>query len=394
LGRGKFFEHLHWERKIFGYSPRGVVHSNIFLGEKRVFGYSHLGSRIFKYLPRGEGIRYYNSIQLYYLRGDRQSSIILGMNNNLIRKFLIIMIMFLLFLFSGIVIADARPKIGLALGSGGAKGYAHIGVLKILEKEDIKIDFIAGTSVGSLIGALYAVGFNANEIEEILLKQDFREYITFESLSFEFKENKEKKILGFSVNIPKLIANPLLPRGLISTVGIRDEFDKISNWAHFEYGMEIPFKAVATDLITGDKLIMDKGKISNAVAASISIPGIFSPFEFEDKILVDGGLKDPVPVDVVREMGADIVIAVNLQNIKEDREDPYNIISIADRSIEIMIEDLTKISLTDADIVIEPSYTGKISFLMKEKTRLEVIEVGEDEAIKKIPEIKKAIAVF
>jgi len=281
------------------------------------------------------------------------------------------MIMFLLFLFSGIVIADARPKIGLALGSGGAKGYAHIGVLKILEKEDIKIDFIAGTSVGSLIGALYAVGFNANEIEEILLKQDFREYITFESLSFEFKENKEKKILGFSVNIPKLIANPLLPRGLISTVGIRDEFDKISNWAHFEYGMEIPFKAVATDLITGDKLIMDKGKISNAVAASISIP-----------------------VDVVREMGADIVIAVNLQNIKEDREDPYNIISIADRSIEIMIEDLTKISLTDADIVIEPSYTGKISFLMKEKTRLEVIEVGEEEAIKKMPEIKKAIADF
>jgi NTE family protein len=312
--------------------------------------------------------------------------------NSYINKFIIIVIC--ISLFSGIALAEHKPKIGLALGSGGAKGFAHIGVLKILEKEDIEIDFIAGTSVGSLIGALYAVGFDANEIERILLEEDFTDYITFNSISFELQQTKDRNILGFSVNLPKLIASPRLPRGLISTVSIRDEFDKISNWAHFEYGLKIPFKAVATDLITGDKIIMEKGKVSNAVAASISIPGIFSPFELEDKILVDGALKDPVPVDVVREMGADIVIAVNLQNIEEEREDPYNIISIADRSIEIMVEDLTKVSLRDADIILEPSYTGKISFLMKEKERVKVIEAGEDEAIKKMPEIKKVIADF
>jgi NTE family protein len=297
-------------------------------------------------------------------------------------------------LFSGIAIADGRPKIGLALGAGGARGYAHVGVLKILEKEEIEIDFIAGTSVGSLIGALYALGFDIDEIEKIVLEQDFREYVTFKSISFELKETKERNVLGFSINIPKLIANPRLPRGLISTIGIRDEFDRISNWAHFEYDLKIPFKTVATNLITGEKIIMESGKVSNGVAASISIPGIFSPFEFEDKILVDGGLKDPVPVDVVREMGADIVIAVTLQGIKEDNKEPYNIISIADRSIEIMIEDLTRLSLEGADIILRPTYVGEVSFLMGEKERVQIIQVGEDEATKKMPELKKIIADF
>lgn len=312
--------------------------------------------------------------------------------NSYIYKFIIIIIC--ISFFSGVSIADGRPKIGLALGSGGAKGYAHVGVLKILEQEDIKIDFIAGTSVGSLVGALYALGFDTNKIEKILLEQDFMKYITFESISFELKKTNDRNIFGFSVNLPKLIASPRLPRGLISTVGIRDEFDRISNWAHFEYDLKIPFKAVATDLITGERAIMDKGKVSNAVAASISVPGIFSPFEYEDKILVDGGLKDPVPVDVVREMGADIVIAISLHDISEETDDPYNIISIADRSIEIMIKDLTMLSLEDADIILKPSYTGKVSFLMKEKERVKVIKAGEAEAISKIPEIKKIIVNF
>jgi len=307
---------------------------------------------------------------------------------------LIIIIVVCISLFSGIAIAEARPKIGLALGSGGARGYAHVGILKILEKEEIEIDFIAGTSVGSLIGSLYALGFDIDEIEKIVLEQDFMEYITFKSISFDLKETKDRNVLGFSINIPKLIANPRLPRGLISTVGIRDEFDRISNWAHFEYDLQIPFKAVATDLITGEKIIMDKGKVSNAVAASISIPGIFSPFEFEDKILVDGGLKDPVPVDVVREMGADIVIAVTLRSVKEEKKEPDNIISIADRSIEIMVEDLTKLSLEGADIILEPSYVGEVSFLMGEKERVQIINAGEDEATEKMSELKKIIAGF
>jgi len=331
----------------------------------------------------------------YYLRGYGQSSIMISMirKNNYIYKYILIIVVFIL-LFPGISAAKGEPKIGLALGEGGPRGFAHIGVIKILEKEGINIDYIAGTSIGSLIGALYALGFPIEEIEDVLLKEDFTEYITFENMQFELEQKQNKNVLGFSINLPKILVNPSWPRGLISTTGIRDKFDSISNWAHFEYDLKIPFKAVATDLISGEKIIMDKGKVSNAVAASISIPGMFSPFEFEDKILVDGGLKDPVPVDVVRQMGADIIIAVSLRGIKEERKDSYDIFSIAERSIDIMIEDLTEPSLVDADIVFTPEYEGKVSFLMKEKDRVKIIEVGKDEAIKKIAELKKIIANF
>ncbi len=296
--------------------------------------------------------------------------------------------------FFGESFAENEPKIGLALGAGGARGFAHIGVLKVLEREEIIIDYIAGTSVGSLIGALYALGFDILEIENILLKEDFTQYLTFKNITFELKQHQNENVLGFSINIPKLILNPGLPQGLISTTGIRDKFDQISKWAHFEYDLKIPFKAVATDLITGEKIIMDKGKVSNAVAASISIPGVFSPFEFEDKILVDGGLKDPVPVDIVRQMGADIVIAINLRDVIEEKEDPYNIISIADRSIDIMVEDLTQLSLIGADLIIKPHYRGKASFLMEEKERAAIIKQGEIETEDKIPELKEMITNF
>lgn len=294
-------------------------------------------------------------------------------------------------LISVISIARDEPKIGLALGAGGARGFAHIGVLKVLEREEIKIDYIAGTSVGSLIGALYALGLNLPEIENILLTEDFTQYLTFKNITFDLDQQQNRNVLGFSINLPKFIASPTLPKGLISSIGIRDKFDQISNWAHFDYDLAIPFKAVATDLITGDKIIMDRGKVSNAVAASISIPGIFSPFEFEDKILVDGGLKDPVPVDVVREMGADIVIAVNLRDIIEEKKDPTHIISIADRSIDIMLEDLTKLSLVDADIILKPHYRGEVSFLMGKEARAAIIKRGEIEAENKIAELKAMI---
>lgn len=313
------------------------------------------------------------------------------------KKCLLIWVFSILIIFSSFCqssYAKSEPKIGLALGAGGARGFAHIGILKVLERENIAIHYIAGTSVGSLIGALYAIGFDINKIENILLQEDFTQYLSFKNITFDLEQYRDKNILGFSINLPKLIANPSLPKGLISTVAIRDEFDQVSNWAHFEYDLKIPFKAVATDLITGEKIIIDKGKVSNAVAASISIPGVFSPFEFEDKILVDGGLKDPVPVDVVRQMGADIVIAVTLRDIIEEKKDPNNIISIADRSIDIMVEDLTKLSLIDADIILKPHYRGEVSFLMGKEARKAIIQQGEIEVESKIKELKEMINHF
>ena len=139
---------------------------------------------------------------------------------------------------------------------------------------------------------------------------------------------------------------------------------------------------------------MDSGKVSNAVAASISIPGIFFPFEHDEMILVDGGLKDPVPVDVVQQMGADIVIAVSLQKIIGEKKSPDNIISIAERSIDIMINDLTNISLIGADLILKPEYLGEVSFLMGKKERKALIRQGEIEAENHIGILKELIKNF
>ena len=308
--------------------------------------------------------------------------------------FIFILIIFLCNTFTIFSSARNEPKIGLALGGGSARGFAHVGVLKVLEREGIKIDYMAGTSIGSLVGAFYALGFEVGEIEKYLLEENFTKYISFKNVTFELEEYQHKKTLGVSINLPKMITNPGWPRGLISTVAIRDKLDQITDWAHFEYDLKIPFKTVATDLITGEKIVMGSGKVSNAVAASISIPGIFFPFEHEGMILVDGGLKDPVPVDVVRQMGADIVIAVSLQKIEGEKKDPYNIISIAERSVEIMIADLTKLSLIGADLILAPEYQGEVSFLMGKKERQAIIKQGENEAENYIAIIKEAINNF
>ena len=178
---------------------------------------------------------------------------------------------------------------------------------------------------------------------------------------------------------------PLL-KGLMDGKILRDEIDRFTNRASFEYDLKIPFKVITTDLITGKKVVIDKGRISNAIAASMSVPGLSIPFEFEDKMLVDGGLIEPVPVDLVREMGADIVIGVNLRDIQEETLPVINnVVSILHRSIFIMLEELNDISANKADIVIKPHYRGTLTTDMEKEKKLQLIKLGEEET-KKINE--------
>lgn len=322
------------------------------------------------------------------------SIIIYNFIMNKIKLFILFLIIIFNIVFTICPAAQGEPKIGIALGAGGAKGYAHLGVLKVLGREGIKIDYIAGTSVGSLVGAFYALGFDVKKIEDYILEENFTKYISFKNITFEFEEYQDKKVTGIFINLPKMIVEATWPRGLLSTLAIRDKFDQLTDWSHFEYDLKIPFKAVATDLITGEKVIIESGKVSNGVAASISIPGIFYPFEFEGRILVDGALKDPVPVDVVREMGADIVIAVSLQEIIGEQKSPNNVISIIERSMDIMIEDLTELSLLDADLVLKPHYQGEVSYFLKKKGRAAIIRQGEIETENKVKELKEIIKNF
>ena len=182
---------------------------------------------------------------------------------------------------------SANSKIGLALGSGAARGWAHIGVIKALEKENIPIHFISGSSVGSYVGAVYSGG-GFESLKEFALSMD------------------RKKVLSY--------IDVVFPRsGLINGKNAKILYSMHTKIMGFDE-LPIPVKMVATDMDTGEKLILDKGNIPEAIRASCSIPGIFTPVKMGNRWVIDGGLIDPVPVSVVKSMGADFVIAVDLNS--------------------------------------------------------------------------------
>ncbi|MCK4653333.1 MAG: patatin-like phospholipase family protein [Candidatus Cloacimonetes bacterium] len=220
-----------------------------------------------------------------------------------------------------------KKKVGLVLGCGGAKGLSHIGVIKFLEEMEIKIDFIAGTSIGALIGGAYASGLSIKELEDIALETDLTSTAKFFSPGF----GKSGLVTGSKVQ-----------EFLISKLGNKN----IEN-------LKIPFVAVATDIITGQEILFNKGDLVEAIRSSISIPVVFQPVIWNNIILVDGGLVNPVPIDVARKMGADHIIAVNvlssknMPDIKHDKkrpnkidlEKPLEIIPALQRKLEDLIID-------------------------------------------------------
>jgi NTE family protein len=192
-------------------------------------------------------------------------------------------------------------KFGLALGSGSARGMAHVGVIQVLEAYHIPIDIIAGTSIGSVVGSLYAAGASINQLEEAALSM-----------------KKSKTLFLIDLALPH--------SGLISGKRIEEMLDDLALKDKTFDDLKIPFAAVAADVESGAKVILNQGKVIDAVRASISIPGIFTPVKYQDYFLVDGGIVDPVPVDVVQKMGADIIIAVSLARIN-----PYTAILMIDK---------------------------------------------------------------
>ncbi len=258
-----------------------------------------------------------------------------------------------------------RPKIGLALGSGGARGLAHIGAIKILEANKIPIDFIAGSSIGALIGGLYAATKDINKIDEIILS------------------SSKKQLLN-------LMIDPSITGGIISGDKIEGFLNNIIDDVTFNE-LKIPFSAVATDLKSGRPVIIKKGKVSSAIRSSIAVPLIFKPIKDGKKLLVDGGLSSPVPVEAVRDMGADYIIAVNVDAhcFYHKDGDKLGLSDIAQYTFSMMRSHLSKFSSQGADIIIEPninshSVIGWKDFLDGKN----LIKKGETAAKSSIIEIK------
>lgn len=253
-----------------------------------------------------------------------------------------------------------RPaKIALVLGAGASRGFAHIGVLKILEANHIPIHMIVGTSAGSFVGSLYAYGYNAFQLQKM-------------SLSIERAD----------------IVDLIIPdNGFIKGEKLEQYINRMVNNTPIEK-MRIPFYAVVTDLLNGQEVVFGKGNTGTAVRASCSIPGIFRPVTIGDLLYADGGIVSPVAVEAARRLGADVVIAVDISS-GIDTSKPQNTIETLFKAVNIMYSKLSDQQLSQADVVIRPkvSFIGSADF---EKRHEAVIE-GERAALEAIPRIKEII---
>ena len=215
-----------------------------------------------------------------------------------------------------------RPKIGLALGGGGAKGAAEVGVLKVLEEAGIHVDYIAGTSIGSVVGGLYAAGYSATELETMFQTQEWLSLLTDRNASLSNEPYKTIDGVTYIFGFPVMNKNS---RGIGMMQGGRieqviDSMVSTHGCAEFE-NLKIPFCCVAADIRTAEEVVLKSGAVCKAIRASMAIPGIFKPVERGDFLLVDGGMLNNLPVDICRKMGADIVIAVDLeQEVKKPRK--------------------------------------------------------------------------
>ena len=258
--------------------------------------------------------------------------------------------------------APTRPKIGLALEGGGALGLAHIGVLEWFEQHHIPVDFVAGTSMGGLVGGLYATGMPPSRIRDLVMGLDWGEAIggqtPFQALSYRRKQDKR----AFQNNLEFGLKEGLrLPGGLNSGQNVSFLLDRetlaYSNVASFD-DLPIPFRCVGTDLVDGKAHVYKDGPLGEALRATMSLPAVFGPVKSEGKVYADGGLLDNLPVDIVKQMGADIVIAVHLQVAPFNAASGQTIFGVMDRSIGVMIAANELRSLEKADLVVTVDLTG------------------------------------
>ncbi len=259
-------------------------------------------------------------------------------------------------------LAPVKLKIGLALGGGAAKGFAHIGVIKMLEASGIHPDVVAGTSAGSVVGALYASGMDPFQLQET---------------AFGLDEAKIRDVRLFS-------------GGLVQGQALQDYVNQLVGQRSIEQ-LKMPFAAVATQLETGQRTVFVRGNTGQAVRASSSIPGVFEPAEIRGSHYVDGGVVSPVPVDAARQLGADFVIAVDISS-RPSGSNPHGMVNIVGQTIAIMGEQLGTQEMARADVVIRPHIQGigPTDFEQKNQAILE----GEKAALAAVPAIRAKLAAM
>ncbi len=281
---------------------------------------------------------------------------------------------------------SSRPRIGLVLSGGGARGIAHIGVLKVLEEMKVPVDIIAGTSMGSIVGGLYAAGFSPAEMEKLVTSVEwnkaFRDKPPPEEQPFRRKQDTQQYQIDFELGFKE--GKFAIPLGLVQGQGL----NYILNMALIQQAkvkdfdlLKVPFRAVAADIETGEAVVIGKGDLATALRASMSIPGVFAPVEMDGKMLVDGGIANNLPMDVARQMGADVLICVDIGTPLRYRDKIQSATGITAQVMTILIQRNVAAqleTLREGDILIKPELgdAGTTDF-----TRApEIMKIGEDTA--------------
>ncbi|MGL2965570.1 patatin-like phospholipase family protein [Flavobacterium sp. XGLA_31] len=289
-------------------------------------------------------------------------------------------------------VAKKRPKIGLVLSGGGAKGFAHIGVLKALEKAGIKIDYIGGTSMGAVVGGLYATGYNAQQIDSIFYNTNFDEllqdYIPRSSKSFYEKRNDEMYALSLPFNKLKIGIPIALSKGMYNYSLLSKLTHKVRHIKDFNK-LPIPFLCVATDIEKGEPVVLQSGYLAQAMLASSAFPSLFSPVEIDGKLLIDGGVVNNYPAEEVRKMGADIIIGVDVQDDLKDRKSLKDAtrILVQITNLDMIKKMKEKIKITDIYIKPDISNYGVISF----DEGQEIVKKGEEATMLQMDAIIKLV---
>jgi len=272
----------------------------------------------------------------------------------------------------------SRPKIGVALEGGGALGLAHIGVLQWFEGHHIPVDYIAGTSMGGLVGGLYAIGKSPKELQELVERQNWDIIIggqtPYEDLSYRRKEDARDYPTFIQLGLKKGLS---LPAGLNAGQQINLLIDRetlpYGNLKSFD-DLPIPYRCVATDLVSGKEVVFRNGSLPQAMRATMSIPGLFSPVRRDNQVLVDGGLVGNLPSDVVRQMGAEVVIAIHLEVSPVKPEDIQSLFSVLGRSVDLIVRENEIRGLSAADLVVNVDL-HEYSSIQYEKSKI-IIEKG------------------
>ena len=254
------------------------------------------------------------------------------------------------------------PKLGLALGGGAARGFAHIGVLQVLEEEGIKPSLVVGTSAGSVVASFYASGKTGQQLQWLADTMDETQFTDW--------------------------ANPFSGRGILRGEALGKYINSQLNGMKIE-DMKLPLGIVATDLRTGDGILFRRGDVATAVRASSAVPSVFEPVQIAGKDFVDGGLVSPVPVRYARQMGADLVLAVDISSRPEDAK-TTDMLKVLLQTFSIMSKSISQLELTQADVVVRPALPdiGSTEFSARKKS----IEAGRAAMKQAMPQLRALLA--